>query len=157
MCHEWIVLSVKQFTGMWRSGPYRWCCIYSPEWVHCVSICFSPQLLATQRFLHERPLCVGVHSNWGMMAISVDGILVFKEKAKAQISHIQSLCLCPKATLTKINTTKVIAIPIIANFVLSFFYCACLVSRKYPHFFCKNMPLERVHSCTLYTYLLILF
>lgn len=71
-----------------------------------------------------------------------EGMFVFQENAKLQISLLlrdaYKAFACPRATLAKINTTKVIAIPIIAKAILSF-YCTCSVPTKYTQH--KLLPL----------------
>lgn len=115
-------------------------------------------------------LSVCAHRNWNVMAISVEGMFVFEEKAKPHISvphgdiykgtHRACAWAHPRATPAKINTTKVIAIPIIAKPVLSVY---CTVSRenaRNKHSLCgiisvnQHRDLLGLMSCT---YLFILF
>lgn len=55
-------------------------------------------------------LSVGEDPNWGMMAISLEGMFVYQEKAKLQISLPQrdtyKACACPRANPSQNQYSK---------------------------------------------------
>lgn len=107
-------------------------CIYCHNLSPPISVLYSWREYGRRVSPEHLLLSASAHPNWGIMAISVEGMFVFREKAKPQISvphgdtykntHQACAWACPRATPAKINTAKVIAIPIIARPILSV-YC----------------------------------